>query len=478
MSLSSLKTQSLPRFSLNFAANVVAAIWMLLGSVKAFDWVKPTFSQFVLFALLALGANILFAWLVADLGSTFNEQGLISYLVWPTIMLIAGILLAKRTQNYALLFVPVILWLTADTLLILVQSGVQFLILQNWLPDWLYGVVPKLFVALFVWQTTALLWIFAKRLYWPWWEQLIMLVGAIALLVVWQKNVADQPIFKAQDSTPVISEVAFYAQPILLNEQLAAIEPSQKGETDWYFVGVAGYGGQDVFKNEIEAAKQLFDIRFGTKGKSINLINNPTTWQSDPVASQTSLHQALQEIGKKMNADEDVLFLTISSHGAVNENGQILGDLVLDNPPLDLADIDPKWLKETLDASGIRWRVIVLSSCYSGTFIDALSSPTTMVITASRADRASFGCSNDADLSYFGRAFFAESLREQNSLESAYTQAAKRIREREALMGFEPSEPQMFMGSLMKTALPEFEKVLFDDHQTPASAASAAQPSK
>lgn len=471
LSLASLKIQSLPRFSLNFAANIVASLWMLLGSVRAFHWVKPTFGQFVLFAVSALWANVLFAWLVADVGSDFNQQGLISYLIWPTLMLIAGILLAKRTLNYSLLFVPAILWLVADTLLILVQSGVQFLILQNWLPQWLFEVAPLIFMALFVWQTAALLWIFAKRLHWPWWEQTIMLTGAIALLVVWQKNIADQPIFKTKNQTPTISETAFYAQPMILADHLANIEKGTNGETDWYFMGVAGYGEQDVFKSEIEQARQLFDVRFGTKGKSLALINNTATWQSDPVASKTSIHEALQVIGKQMNADEDVLFLTLSSHGALNEEGQILGDLVIDNPPLDLDDIDPVWLRETLDASGIRWRVIVISSCYSGVFIEALSSPTTLIITAAAADKASFGCSHDADLTYFGRAFFAESLREKNTFESAYAHASKRVGEREALMGFTPSNPQMSIGSLMKTALPELEKALFDNSQEPVSAA-------
>lgn len=464
MSLASLKIQSLPRFSLNFAANIVASLWMLLGSVRAFYWVKPTFGQFVLFAVSALWANVLFAWLVADFGSDFNRQGLISYLIWPTLMLIAGVLLAKRTQNYALLFVPAILWLVADTLLILVQSGVQFLILQNWLPHWLYEVVPFIFVALFVWQTTALLWIFAKRLHWQWWEQVIMLFGAIALLVVWQKNIADQPIFKVKNQMPTISETAFYAQPMILADHLARIEKGERGETDWYFMGVAGHE-QEVFKSEIEQARQLFDVRFGTKGKSVTLINNKHTWQSDPVASKTSIHEALQAISKQMNADEDVLFLAFSSHGAVGEEGEILGDLVLDNLPLELDDIDPAWLRQTLDASGIRWRVIVISSCYSGTFIEELSSPTTLVITASSADRASFGCNHDADLTYFGRAFFAESLREKNGFEEVFTHASKRVGEREALMGLTPSNPQMSMGSLMKTALPELEKALFDGSQ-------------
>ena len=461
MSLSSLKIQSLPRFSLNFAANIMASLLMLIGSIRAFEWVKPSFSQFALLCGLALSSNVLFSWLIADTGSRFNEQGLISYLIWPVVMLIAGIILSKRYQNDTLLFVPAILWLTADTMLILLQSGIQFMELQGWLPIWTHGVIAISFVLLFVWQTASLFWIFAKKLGWRWWEQVSMLIGAVAMLWVWQQNVKDQPIFKTSDATPTISETAFYAQPLILNDRLNALHKNNEGASDWYFVGVAGYGNQNVFTNEIKEARQLFDVRFGTQDKSIILINNPTTWQSEPIASRTSLDKTLKHLGQIMNPSEDVLFLTISSHGAVSESGRILGDLVLDNQPLDLDDIDPDWLRQTLDSSGIRWRVIVISACYSGTFIEKLSSPTTTIITASRADRASFGCSDDAELTYFGRAFFAEALRDTTSLEDAFKNATDRISNREALMGFSPSEPQMVSGSLMKNALPEFEKALF-----------------
>ena len=37
-------------------------------------------------------------------------------------------------------------------------------------------------------------------------------------------------------------------------------------------------------------------------------------------------------------------------------------------------------------------------------------------------------------------------------------------------MGFEPSNPQMVIGSLMKTALPAFEQVLFDKTRPPTVA--------
>lgn len=448
-------------------ANIKAALQMLGGDIRAFTSVKPTFGQFVVFLLAAIGTNVLFAYLSAQGGSYFNEQGLISYLIWPVIILVAGIILAKRTMNYSLLFVPVILWLAADTMLVLIQSGIQYLDLKGWLPSFLYGVLPSLFTFLFVWQTASLLWIFSKKLYWPWWERILMIGGAVMLLVVWQRNVADQPIFKVDQVAPILKEHQFYEQSALLRQSLDGIAKGIKGKHEWYFVGLAGYAEQNVFASEIEQVSQLFDARFGVKDRSVLLVNNEHTWEEYPIASRTSLSKTLKAMGTRMNVDEDVLFLALSSHGAVDESGSILGDLVMTNPPLILDSIDPVWLRGTLDASGIRWRVIVVSSCYSGAFIQALSSPTTVIITASRADRASFGCSNDADMSYFGRAFFAESMREQTTLTGAFNQARRRVGEREALMGFEPSEPQMVVGAMMQGVLPELEKALFHHAENP-----------
>lgn len=454
MSLASLKTVSLQRFSLNFAANIIATLWMLVGSTRAFSWVKPTFIQFAVFAILALGSNVLFSWLAAANGSVFNEQGLVSYLIWPMIILLGGIILARRAGNQALVFVPVILWLVADTLSALLQSLVQFFGSYGWLPSWSYSFLPILFLVLFLWQTLALLWIFFRRLRISWWERIIVLVGAVALLTIWQRNVADQPIFKQIPVEPVLEEAALYEQPRLLQQALDRIDPSIPGKSDWYFMGVAGFSDQNVFRSEINKVRELFDVRFGTSGHSLALINNNYTWLDEPIATKTSILRGLKTIGQQMNADEDVLFLTLSSHGDENV-------IQLANPPLAMDNLDATWLREALDASGIRWRVIVVSACYSGSFIDELASPTTVIITASAADKMSFGCTNSAEMTYFGQAFFAESLRENTSFSDAFKDAAYRVQERELYMGFEPSEPQMVIGSLMETALPAFEQVLF-----------------
>ena len=452
-SLTDLDLTPLKRFSHNVIANIRATGHMLIGSKRAFYWVKPTVWQFLLFGLTALASNLLFSWLVAEDATHFNPQGLISYLVWPMVMLVAGLILAKRHFNAMLIFVPAILWLCADTFMMLVQSLIQFISDLGWLPEWTFDTIGIVFVLAFVWQSLSLLWIFGNQLRWSWIERVLIMLGAFAVLSVWQKNVQSEPIFQSDPVEPVVTEAAFYAQPALLADMLNNVQPQRPTVHDWYFMGVAGHGEQDVFRSEIELTKDYFDHQFGTAGRSVELINNANTLSALPIASKTSIERALQSIAKKMDVNEDVLFLTLTSHG---------GDKVIEmsNPPLALDNVDAKWLRQSLDKSGIKWRVIVVSACYSGSFINELKSPYTLVITASAANKSSFGCSNEAEYTYFGQAFFAESLPKLRRFQPAFEAASKRIAEREKMMGFEPSEPQLVMGEAIKAILPEFENSL------------------
>lgn len=452
-SLSNIRLAPLHNFSNNLFANIQATAYMLIGSIKAFNWVKPSMSQFLFFGCTALASNFLFSWLASDESTHFNPQGLISYLVWPVVMLIAGLILAKRHFNGVLVFVPAILWLVADTFIMLIQSGMQFLAGSGWLPEWSYDLLNIAFTLAFVWQSLALLWIFGVQLSWKWFERILIMFGAFAILFVWQKNVQSQPIFKPNHVEPVMTETAFYAQPMLLEDALKDVQAERPNMTDWYFLGVAGHGEQDVFRSEIEQTKDLFDNQFGTVGRSVALVNNLMTMQVLPIASQTSIDRALKHIAKQMNTNEDVLLLSITSHG---------GDKVVEmsNPPLQLDNVDADWLRQTLDNTGIQWRVIVISACYSGSFIDSLKTPKTLIITASHKDKPSFGCTNEAEWTYFGEAFFKESLPKFRHFEPAYQDAVQTITKRERLKGFEPSEPQWVIGDEMKQKLSEFEKTL------------------
>jgi hypothetical protein len=114
-----------------------------------------------------------------------------------------------------------------------------------------------------------------------------------------------------------------------------------------------------------------------------------------------------------------------------------------------------------LDKAGIHWRVVVISSCFSGAYIPSLQTPGSLIITAAEATKTSFGCTDDADFTYFGRAFFDEALRQEHSLVNAFQAAKQTIATREKEEGFTPSQPQMFIGADMEKALPTFERELF-----------------
>ena len=91
-----------------------------------------------------------------------------------------------------------------------------------------------------------------------------------------------------------------------------------------------------------------------------------------------------------------------------------------------------------------RDKVIVISACYSGGYIAPLKDDRTLIMTAARPDRVSFGCSEEADFTYFGDALFAEALNQTDDLKQAFELARASVAERERREGFEASEPQLW----------------------------------
>ena len=244
-----------------------------------------------------------------------------------------------------------------------------------------------------------------------------------------------------------LAEDAFYEQPKVLERELAAVQPGRRGVVDIYFIGIGGYADQDVFMKEINAVSRLFQERFGTGGKTIRLVNNRKTLASSPVASVTSLRASLKRVAEVMAKDEDLLFLFLTSHGTITHR------FSLDLRPLELQELEPAQLRALLDESGIRSRVIIVSACYSGGFVNALKDENTLVISASAVDKSSFGCSNEAEWTYFGKAYFDEALRKTHSFVDAFESAKLVIAEWEKKEGFIASDPQMALGESIKPKL-------------------------
>ncbi len=251
-------------------------------------------------------------------------------------------------------------------------------------------------------------------------------------------------------SMPAVSldvEKIYYDQPNLLNESLSGVEPGELGRTELYLLALGGYGEEDVFLNEVEYVRDQFDSRFGTGGRSLVLANNPATTARYPLANTHNLQSALDGIAARMNRDEDLLFLFMTSHGSSDHYFSLqLGDLSLN-------DLRPEQLREALDNAGIRWRVLLVSSCYSGGFVDALKSPETLVITAAAEDRSSFGCGSQSDFTYFGDAYFRQALPRDPRFIEAFDLAEEWVTQRERSDAFTPSQPQRFIGAEIESKL-------------------------
>lgn len=442
--------------------NLWAACHLLVFRRSALRWLVPSPLNFIVLLLLSLAVSFSFDLLSEGWPGEWSPAGVAVYLLPGFALLVFGQVLASRHGLWRLGLAPASVWLACDSLLGLVQCLLLYAGQHEWLPANVAAYVPEIYMLLYVWPVLAVVVVFTRALAWPLRESSVAFGVLAGFFAVWILTFSDQRLWSAaspEEPAPaaprVVEEAALYAQPELLERALAALQPQRADKVDWYFVGVAGSSYQGVFRSEAESVRALFDTRFGTVGRSVVLINNDDTLYRQPIATRTSISRALAAVASRMDREQDVLFLFITSHGSESH------EIELSYWPLQLAHVTPSWLRRALDDSGIRRRVIVLSACYSGGFVRDLQAPDTLVVTAAAADKPSFGCTDDADYTYFGRAFFDEALRREHSLKAAYEQTLLTLREREEAHGYGHSHPQWVMGEKFGQDLPQLEAGLF-----------------
>jgi hypothetical protein len=234
---------------------------------------------------------------------------------------------------------------------------------------------------------------------------------------------------------PDTLELGLLAQGRLLDAALANVPPSTPA-VELYSLTLGGDGKQSVFLRESDYVANMLTTRFGTFGQ-IRLVNHRDHLADRPMATRENLRRAALTLAER-SGPEDLIFIYLSSHGTSEH------ELVLDQPRMELADLPADEMAAVLAPLKNRDKIIVISSCYSGGFIPALKDERTLIMTASRADRVSFGCSEEANFTYFGDALFAQALNQTDDLEQAFKLAKATVAERELADGFEASEPQIW----------------------------------
>ncbi len=261
------------------------------------------------------------------------------------------------------------------------------------------------------------------------------------------------------DMAPSVAEGLLFDQRAKIDEAVDQMNEVEGAAPAVFFVGFAGVAEQHVFAEEIKLAARVIDERFDASARHLLLINDRRDLDSFPIASASGLSYALGAVAQKMNTDRDILFLALSSHGSPDPL------LSVSNGSLPLEQLSDDDLEAALRESGIRWRIIVISACYAGSFIESLQNPDTIVITAAAADKTSFGCSDDRDLTYFGEAFYRDALPGAQTLQDAFERAKAAIAVREKQEHQTPSDPQAFFGKDI-TAMLERHPMRAERHGT------------
>jgi hypothetical protein len=332
----------------------------------------------------------------------------------------------------------------------------------NW-PTWL---VWGLWLAPWAWVLLAQA-VLLGRAAWPRRRMLALWVvlGSAAMMAL-QWFLPPTPYWYAQqvdveDADPPfqLTQEVMEAQPELRSTALQSLAAQRPGIVDVYAITFAPYAGEDVFRRESGMVAGVMRERFDAQGRTLQLVNHRDTALEFPWATPRNLRLAIDRIASVMDREEDVLFIHLTSHGAAN------GQLAAAFWPLQVEPVMPAALRQWLDDAGVRFRVISVSACYSGSWIEPLASEGSLIMTAADATHTSYGCGRLSELTFFGRAMYDEALRNKTlSFEQAHATARVVIDQREKEAGKTDgySNPQISIGPVIRKQLARLEARLLE----------------
>ena len=424
------------------------------------DQFRATPGSLALLAIADFVLNLAVSFLLVGRAGSFSYSAVPSFFFHLPLLLffgfLAGRILARPPLEIVIPVALVSLSIPIELCHAVIEQMAQ-LRHMGWLEDYL--AAPHYYRFFWWWTATALLFLLrlepgaAPRRRIP----VLLLFFVLLVPPLWYFPRGDLWVNPSEDSESGelhLTEEVLTAQASLLDGQLAGLLPGRKGVTDLYFVGFAGDASQDVFLKELSAAQRLFTERFGAFGRSVVLANNPQTAATLPFASATNLQRALSRVGQVMDRDEDVLVLFLTSHGSREH------ELEVSNRPLELDGLTPEKVRHMLDNSGITWKVVVVSACYAGGFIEPLKDDKSLIITAADATSESFGCGYGEEFTWFGEALIDKALRSTFSFTTAFEMARETIRHWEEERSETPSNPQIWVGRAIGQKLGQMERRL------------------
>lgn len=227
----------------------------------------------------------------------------------------------------------------------------------------------------------------------------------------------------------------------LLARQMAQAKNqlAQSPEPRLLFAGMALDDRSTAFRNDVllaEKVAQTIDPQ-----AVVFKLANPAFGQSAdlPYATRENAEAVLQALGT-LARPHDKVMLVLSTHGAPNLLSVHAGNEQLGM--LQIADL-AKWLTPLRDHPNL----VVISACFSGSFIPSLQNAKGILLTAAARDRASFGCNSRSDGTYFIKELLGQPDLATLNLHEAMQRAIAGVAKRETEMRLSPpSMPQQYYG--------------------------------
>jgi len=164
-----------------------------------------------------------------------------------------------------------------------------------------------------------------------------------------------------------------------------------------------------------------------------------------PGAAPARIDPIFARLAALANSAPTGCLIYLTSHGS--PHGALVGDDIL--PP---AVAEAK----TREACGDRPTAIIISACFSGTYLPTLAGRNRLVMTAARRDRSSFGCGEDDVYPFFDGCVIADLPMARDFVDLA-GRVRRCVAVREDQEGMRPrSEPQIFVGKAFLAEAPAF----------------------
>lgn len=236
-----------------------------------------------------------------------------------------------------------------------------------------------------------------------------------------------------------------------LASALGGLKPQRPGIVDAYVLSI-GLDSDPVFGREAAEAARVLSRRYDAEGRTVLLsAGTGAKSVSAPNGSPQNLAVMLAGIAERMDPKEDVLILFATAHGGA-DNG-----LAYRDDGFGSGMVGPKRMADMLDGLGVRRRMVIVSACYSGIFVEPLANDHSVIVTAASATTTSFGCLATNDWTYFGDALINTALRKPVALDAAVKEAFDLIAGWEAKDTLFPSQPQVSVGAKAKAWLDPLE---------------------